>query len=69
MSLENCGTVLQEIMDIPDDIPQDLIDKAECDHCLSFGAKSGLHRWRQLWPRRNDLPYRRNIPGPGALPR
>jgi SH3 domain-containing YSC84-like protein 1 len=26
----NCGTVLKEIMDIPDDIPQDLIDKAEC---------------------------------------
>jgi lipid-binding SYLF domain-containing protein len=28
--LENSGTVLQEIMDIPDNIPQDLIDKAEC---------------------------------------
>jgi SH3 domain-containing YSC84-like protein 1 len=28
--LENCGTVLREILDIPDDIPQDLIDKAEC---------------------------------------
>jgi len=28
--LENCGTVIQEIMDIPDDIPQDLIDKAVC---------------------------------------
>jgi lipid-binding SYLF domain-containing protein len=28
--LENAGTVLKEIMDIPDDIPQDLIDKAEC---------------------------------------
>ena len=28
--LENCGTVLKEIMDIPDDIPQDLIDKAVC---------------------------------------
>jgi len=28
--LENCGTVIKEIMDIPDDIPQDLIDKAEC---------------------------------------
>jgi lipid-binding SYLF domain-containing protein len=28
--LENCGTVLKEIMAIPDDIPQDLIDKAEC---------------------------------------
>jgi lipid-binding SYLF domain-containing protein len=28
--LDNCGTVLQEILDIPDDIPQDLLDKAEC---------------------------------------
>src|SRR5580704_3995845 len=28
--LENCGTVMKEIMDIPDDIPQDLIDKSEC---------------------------------------
>ena len=28
--LEDCGTVVKEIMDIPDDIPQDLIDKAEC---------------------------------------
>lgn len=28
--LENCGTVIKEIMDIPDDIPQDLVDKAEC---------------------------------------
>src|SRR5579859_2751749 len=28
--LENCGVVLKEILDIPDDIPQDLLDKAEC---------------------------------------
>jgi len=28
--LENCGQVVQEIMDIPDDIPQDLIDKSYC---------------------------------------
>src|ERR1700674_547745 len=28
--LENSGMVLKEGMDIPDDIPQDLIDKAEC---------------------------------------
>ncbi len=28
--LENCGMVIQEIMDIPDNIPQDLIDKANC---------------------------------------
>ena len=28
--LRNCGTALKEILDIPDDIPQDLLDKAEC---------------------------------------
>jgi len=28
--LRNCGTVLKEILDVPDDIPQDLIDKADC---------------------------------------
>jgi lipid-binding SYLF domain-containing protein len=28
--LENCGTVLKEILDIPDNLPQDLLDKAEC---------------------------------------
>jgi len=28
--VENCGTVMKEILDIPDNIPQDLIDKAEC---------------------------------------
>src|SRR5271163_4101955 len=28
--LLNAGTVLKEILNIPDDIPQDLLDKAEC---------------------------------------
>jgi lipid-binding SYLF domain-containing protein len=28
--IRNAGQVLQEIMDIPDDIPQDVIDKADC---------------------------------------
>jgi SH3 domain-containing YSC84-like protein 1 len=28
--LENAGMVMEEIMNIPDNIPQDLIDKAEC---------------------------------------
>src|SRR5580693_1122583 len=28
--IQNAGQVLQEIMDIPDDIPQDVIDKADC---------------------------------------
>jgi len=28
--LRNCGTVLKEILDVPDDIPHDLLDKADC---------------------------------------
>jgi lipid-binding SYLF domain-containing protein len=28
--LRNCGTVVREILDAPDDIPRDLLDKADC---------------------------------------
>ena len=28
--LEECGTVMREILNVPDNIPQDLLDKAEC---------------------------------------
>lgn len=28
--LQNAGTVLEEILNIPDDVPQDLLDKARC---------------------------------------
>src|ERR1700675_4749076 len=28
--LENCGVVMQEVLNIPDNIPKDLLDKAEC---------------------------------------
>jgi len=28
--MENAGTVMKQILDIPDDIPQDLMDKARC---------------------------------------
>jgi lipid-binding SYLF domain-containing protein len=28
--LENCGVVMQEVLDIPDNIPQELLEKAEC---------------------------------------
>ena len=28
--LRNSGTVLKEILDVPDNVPQDLLDKADC---------------------------------------
>ena len=28
--LENCGVVMEEVLNVPENIPQDLLDKAEC---------------------------------------
>src|SRR5579864_275270 len=28
--LQNCGTVMEDILNVPDNLPQDLLDKAEC---------------------------------------
>src|SRR5882724_1416555 len=28
--LENCGVVMQEVLNVPDNIPHDLLEKAEC---------------------------------------
>ena len=40
--LEECGTVLEEILDIPDNIPQELLDKAECVIVLPSVKKAAI---------------------------
>ncbi len=40
--LENCATVLTEILNIPDSIPQDLLDKAECVIVFPSVKKGGF---------------------------
>jgi len=40
--VKDSGTVLKEILDIPDDIPQDLLDKAECIVVLPSVKKAAL---------------------------
>ena len=40
--LEDCGTVLEEILEIPDNIPQELLDKAECVIVLPSVKKAAL---------------------------
>jgi SH3 domain-containing YSC84-like protein 1 len=40
--LENCGTVLQEIMNVPDGIPANLVDKAECVIVIPSVLKGGF---------------------------
>ncbi len=40
--LENCGVVLDEIMNVSDDIPANLIDKAECVIVIPSVLKAGF---------------------------
>ena len=40
--VENSGHVLKEILNIPDNIPQDLLDKAECIIVLPSVKKGAL---------------------------
>ena len=40
--LQNCAKVLKEILDIPDDVPKDVMDKAECVLVLPSVRKSSF---------------------------
>src|SRR5215813_3004991 len=40
--LQNCAKVLKEILDIPDDVPKDVMDKAECVLVLPSVKKSSF---------------------------
>lgn len=40
--LQQCGTVIKEILDIPDGIPKDILDKAECAVVLPSVKKLAL---------------------------
>ena len=40
--LRNCGMVMSEILRVPDDIPQDLLDKAECVIVLPSVVKGAV---------------------------
>ena len=56
--LETSGVVLEEVLGVPDSIPQELLDMAECVISDSIDAES-RHRSRwQLRPRRDGVPHR-----------
>lgn len=54
--LENAGSVMEEILNVPDDIPTDLLNKAECVVVFPSVLKAAFGIG-ELWPRRNDLPH------------
>jgi hypothetical protein len=65
--LENAGTVMEEIMNIPDDIPQDLLDKAGSFSrpCLRLHSSSAEATAAAQW----FAAAVSTSPAPGALPR
>jgi len=40
--LENCGTVMEEILAVPDNIPQELLEKAECVIVIPSMTKAAI---------------------------
>ena len=56
--VKESGVVLKEILNIPDDIPQDLLDKAECVLVLPSVKKAAFRHRGKLWSGSHDLPKR-----------
>ncbi len=59
--LRNCATVLKEIFGMPDSIPKDLLDRAECVIVFPVGQETRRRDWRQLRSRRHRLPRRGGV--------
>ena len=55
----NAGMVMTEVLNVPDDIPQELLDKAECVVILPSVVKFGFMFGGELrWARNYDVPGR-----------
>ena len=71
--VRNAGKVAKEIMDIPDDIPQDLIDKADCVIVLPSVLKAafivGASYGRGVMTCRGGENFRGPWSAPGSLVR
>src|SRR5208283_2057578 len=58
--VENSGTVITEILNIPDNIPGPAGQGRVCRR-IAVRRKIRHRHWRQLWPRCHDLPQWREI--------
>ena len=56
--LRACATVVTEILNIPDDVPAPMLDKAECVIVFPDVKKFAVGVGGQLRPRRDDVPDR-----------
>src|SRR5260370_30859876 len=66
--LQNAGTVMKEILDIPDDIPQDLLDKARCVVVLPSVLKAAFIAGGSYDPRVMLCRTGKDLSGPWGAP-
>ncbi len=59
--VKDSGVVLKEILDIPDDIPKDILDRAECVIVLPSVLKAAIGIGGSFRPRSYGLPKRRAL--------
>jgi len=59
--VKESGTVLKEILGMPDNIPTDLLKKSAVRAGAAIGEEIGDWGGRELWPRRDDVPRRREV--------
>src|SRR5437868_6657745 len=62
--LKNSGIVLKEILDVPDDIPQDLLDKADCVVVFPSVLKAAFIVGGSYGPRSDVVSPRPRFQGP-----
>ena len=61
--LKDCGAVLKEILDIPDNVPQDLLDKADCVVVYPSVLKAAFVIGGKLWSGCDDMSKRQKLHG------
>jgi len=59
--LEKCGVVMQEILNIPDNLPQQVLAKSRMCHRVSLRIEAGPRNGQGLRPRSDGLPHRQGI--------
>ena len=55
--LAECGVVMNEVLDVPDNVPQEVLDKGRVRHRDSIDDEGRNRRRGQLRPGRDGVPH------------
>ena len=58
--------MIDEVLDVPDNVPQEVLENAECVIVIPSMTKVGHGLRRELWPRRDGVPFGSTFTGASA---